>query len=309
MSKQFLLNLQIFKTAIMSYNVKDDKESFYQNLENLNKNISEKDYIYLKKIIKEQKSEFLKPIIELENFEPIIDKKIIYEKKFLELIHNIFEYIIYNIAFLLGNIGDFVKTIITNLNKIFIENYFLLDCSNLKDINSSVIKELSSYQYNCGRGFMQIEKGPSRFLIFNTNDDALLDIEIVNKYKDKDLSTEFSPIIFNVNFPVDEKNIKNTEEYKKFNNELEKIKEVENKGILLLKISKKIGYNTIYKIPFFLKYYSIGEFNKKEKHFSLGLYELNDSVITKYDLILENEKIQNLDFDEVIKKLNEKGLM
>jgi hypothetical protein len=245
----------------------------------------------------------LRPIIDLECFDPIVDKHIIYEKKFLEHVHTIFEKIIYNIAFLINNIGAYIERLQKSLNKIFIENYFLLDCSTIKDMNTPAIKgeKVSYYDYNCGRGFMQIEEGSSRFLILNTNNDAMLDIDIVNKYNKTGVI--FSEKIFNVKHPVDDSLLK-TKEYDNFKKELKEMKEIDiDYGNLLLILSKKTGYNVIYKIPFNLNYFSMGEFSKDEKFFSLGMFLEDNSPVVKYDLIIEGQEIKGLLLPGVLKNL------
>lgn len=303
---KFLLNIQLFKTIIMTYNYDKDKEKFFENLKTL-----ESDFITVaveKRDVYDNKNQnMLRPIIDLECFDPIVDKQIIYEKNFLEHAHTIFEKIIYNIAFLINNIGAYVERLQKSLNKIFVENYFLLDCSTIKD-NKAPYEEgskVSYYDYNCGRSFMQIEEGSSRFLIFNTNNDAMLDINIVNKYNKTGVI--FSEKNFNVKYPVDSRLLE-TKEYYNFKKELKDMKEIDIEyGNMFLNLSKKTGYNVIYKIPFNLNYFSIGEFNKGEKFFSLGI--VKGESIPKYDLIIEGQEIKGLLFPDVLKILKQKGFI
>jgi len=299
---EFLFDIQLLKTSIMAYNINKDKEKFFLNLKNLQRkiNISPKK-LYVSD--NENSQHLLKPIIALESFDPIEDKNIIYDREFLEHVHTIFEKIIYNIAFLINNIGAYIERLQKSLNKIFIENYFLLDCSTIKDMNTPAIKgeKVSYYDYNCGRGFMQIEEGSSRFLILNTNNDAMLDIDIVNKYNKTGVI--FSEKIFNVKHPVDDSLLK-TKEYDNFKKELKEMKEIDiDYGNLLLILSKKTGYNVIYKIPFNLNYFSMGEFSKDEKFFSLGMFLEDNSPVVKYDLIIEGQEIKGLLLPGVLKNL------
>jgi hypothetical protein len=305
---KFLLNIQLFKTIIMTYNYDKDKEKFFENLKTL-----ESDFITVdaakSDVYANKNQDMLRPIIDLECFYPIVDKHIIYEKKFLEHAHTIFEKIIYNIAFLIKNIGAYIERLQKSLNKIFIENYFLLDCSNIKDMNTPFLEgeKVSYYDYNCGRGFMRIEEGSSRFLIFNTNNDAMLDINIVNKYNKTGVI--FSEKIFNVKYPVDS-NLLKSDEYKNFKKELKEMKEIDTEyDNMFLNFSKKTGYNVIYKIPFNLNYFSIGEFSKGENFFSLGMFVEGESIVAKYDLIIEGQEIKRLLFPDVLKILKQKGFI
>lgn len=303
----FLLDIQLFKTSIMSYNIDKDKEKFFHNL----KNLQRENTVYPIKLYVSvnENQKLLKPIIDLENFDPIEDKDIIYDKKFLEHIHNIFEKIIYNIALSIENIGSYVERIQQSFNKIFIENYFLIDCSTIKNMNTPIEEggKTSYYNYNCGRGFMQIKEGQSRFLIFNTNNNAMLDIDIVNKYNKTGVI--FSEKIFNVEYPVNS-SLLETEEYDNFKKELKELKEIDKDyGNLFLNLSKKTGYNAIYKIPFNLNYFSMGEFSKGEKFFSLGMFVEGESIISKYDLFLEEQEIKGLLVTDVLKILKQKGFI
>lgn len=288
---EFLFDIQLLKTSIMAYNINKDKEKFFLNLKNLQRKINiSPTKLY---VSDNENQHLLKPIIALESFDPIEDKNIIYDREFLTHVHTIFEKIIYNIAFLIENIGAYIERLQKSLNKIFIENYFLLDCSNIKDMNMPFLEgeKVSYYDYNCGRGFMQIEEGPSRFLIFNTNNDAMLDIDIVNKYNKMDIV--FSEITLKVELPVSE-SLLETEEYKKFINELEQINKNQVPRTLFLNLTKQFGYNVTYKIPLNSKYYSMGEFTKGEKFFSVGMYYKKDTIVTIFDLFLKGQEIKGL---------------
>lgn len=304
---KFLLNIQLFKTIIMTYNYDNDKEKFFKNLKTLESDFITVDVAKLD-VYADKNQHLLRPIIDLECFYPIVDKHIIYEKKFLEHVHTIFEKIIYNIAFLIKNIGAYIERLQKSLNKIFIENYFLLDCSTIKDMNTPAIEgeKVSYYDYNCGRGFMQIEEGSSRFLILNTNNDGMLDIDIVNKYNKTGVI--FSEKIFNVKHPVN--SLLESKEYDNFKKELKEMKEIDvDYGNMFLNLYKKTGYNVIYKIPFNLNYFSMGEFSKDEKFFSLAMFLEGDSPVAKYDLIIEGQEIKGLQFSDVLKILKQKGFI
>lgn len=314
---QFILDLQLFKTAIMSYNVNRNKESFYKNLETLSKSIVK---VKVHKRNSRTNPLLIKPLTDLEAFEPLQDKQIIYENRFLELAHNIFETIIYNFALSITDIGDYVERLKTSLNKIFVDNYFIIDCENIKNKVYSYSEDprVTYYSYNCGRAFMQINEngGESRFLIFNTNNDAALDRDIVNKYNKTE--EKFLDITFTVKYPVD-KNILLGKEFLEF---IKQVISFDKRAYdilpnVLLSFVKDMKSNIVYKIPLqgATKYMVKGEFSKDGKHFSIGISENLDRDFDDPRHIISDFKVngeiivENLAPFQMKKFLKEKGFI
>jgi hypothetical protein len=316
--RQFIVDLQVFKTAIMSYNVNRNKDSFYKNLETLSKNIVE---VKVDKRHSRYDPRLIKPLTDLEAFEPLQDKQIIYEDRFLGLTYNIFERIIYNFALSITDIGDYVERLKTSLNRIFVDNYFIIDCDKIRDKVYSYEEDstLTYYTYNCGRAFMQINEngGKSRFLIFNTNNDAALDRDTLNKYN-KTEEEKFIDITFTVKYPVDKK-ILLEEEFLEFKKQVISFDENAYKILpnVLLSFVKEIKCDIVYKIPLHgtTKYMVKGEFSKDGKHFSIGISENLDSDFDDYKFIIVDLKIngetivENLATHEIKKVLREKGFI
>jgi hypothetical protein len=182
--KTYNLYIQIFKTSILSYNLINDKNLFLGNLAELSSKFMEFKKVSLKKIVKSLNNVFpLSFIYKIEELPVIENKDILVNQEFLNIFHNILESIIYINAFNIANIGDFIDMLINYFNKITLPEYIILDCDKLsKETKSKVIEEISMYSYNCGRSVMQISKKNSRFLIFNTNDDGQMDVNIIKKY-------------------------------------------------------------------------------------------------------------------------------
>lgn len=313
---QFLLDIQLFKTAIMSYNVNRDKDSFYKNLETLSKNIVK---VRVGKIHSRSDPRLIQPLVDLEAFVPLQDKQIIYEDRFLGLTYNIFERIIYNFALSITDIGDYVERLKTSLNRIFVDNYFIIDCDKIRDkVGSYEDPTLTYYTYNCGRAFMQINEngGISRFLIFNTNNDGALDIDTLNKYnKTGGEEEKFLDITFTVKYPVD-RNILLEEEFLEFKKQVISFDENAYKILpnVLLSFVKEIKCDILYKIPLHgtTKYMVKGEFSKDGKHFSIGISEnldrsFDDSRLLIADLEINGETIvEDLATHEIKKVLRDK---
>lgn len=183
------LQIQLFKTIILSYNVNRDKNKFLDNLKLFSDELKKVQFRPIKKNIKDidEKKFPLCCIYEFKNIPEIKDKDILYENKFINIFQDILEKIIYMIAFYIENIGDFIDILVRFLNNITLKDYIIIDCSMLK-------KE--DYSYNCGRAFIQIKKDKSRFLVFNTNDDATLDANIIKKYSNIEQEYYQNTLIF-----------------------------------------------------------------------------------------------------------------
>ena len=184
-----MIEIQHLKTNIMLYNLDYSKENvkdkFIHNLKKLRLSFRQlKDETYAYKLIDDK---LVVSIMRtsLDEIPSIEDKNILFTEDFLNVFNDILESILFINAFRIGNIGKYIQEFIESINNITISNYVISDCSNVnKDIKSKFSDKISEYDYNCGRAIMQINKENSRFLIFNTRDDALPDLEIVNKYRE-----------------------------------------------------------------------------------------------------------------------------
>lgn len=126
---------------------------------------------------------------EIENIPKIKDKNIFNDPSFLNSFYTIIEKILYLFGFTTQNIGDFVKYFKNIIDSITYKDFVLIDCGNNPN-----------EKYNCGRAIMRIEIPPSKFLIFNTNDDGYIDEYVVNVYnkysnlfRDEKVPTDIEP--------------------------------------------------------------------------------------------------------------------
>lgn len=258
---QCLSHIYLLKSIISTYNADKNDDNFLDHLEILIK--KEESFYPLKKVIdneeiEKQKNKFpLNLIYEFENCPEIKNKKILFEKNFLYLFHREFEKLLYMIAYKIANIGDFIETFVEFWNVITKKNYIKIDCSKVSKSKMSKFfetksKNISDFSYNCGRALLQIDSNESPFLIFNTNDDAVPDITILNKYIIREDISEY----LDIKLEIDNGEILNLEDEKEFISELKKSFENYDFTVppeLLIKkisiISKKIKKKLIIKLP------------------------------------------------------------
>jgi len=139
----------------------------------------------------------------LKKIPSIRNKKILYNDRFINSFYRIFWDLLKKLGIGTQNFYDFIEKFVNELNRITVKDYIIYDCH-------------STDNYNCGRAMSIINKSPSRFLVYNTDDKGYMD-ENTQKMYLSCLSDR------NVNLKdVDKKIIQN--KYGKFSNRL--IKEI-----------------------------------------------------------------------------------
>jgi len=119
----------------------------------------------------------------------IENEKILNNPQFIEYFYSIFWTILKAIGYATQNLYDWVEEYIDILNGLTIPNYVIYDCR-------------STHPYNCGRAMISIEKGSSRFVVFNTGaDEDVMDQNVISDYLGNTLeipfkSTSLSPDLF-----------------------------------------------------------------------------------------------------------------
>lgn len=187
---KYILNLELFRVTILSYNLEQKNDKLYSNLDTLRKELNKIVFTSVKTKLdknffrrEENKNNATYKMVKvLETFEPFSNKEVLYQEKIVNVLQDIFEKILYTTAFRITNIGDFIDYIVSLFNHITIVDYFKIDCSRLDRKPSADDGEITNYDYNCGRAMMQVSEGPTKFLIFNTNNDAMPDLFILTKY-------------------------------------------------------------------------------------------------------------------------------
>lgn len=162
--------LKSFVKIVEEYNKNEKKEEFLPGLNNF---IPKQIQIGFKKERNLNDSVLSSFIEELKNIPTINDKKILYDEKFVKQFYRIFWKIISELAIGTQNFYDFIEPIINELNRITVKDYILYDCR-------------STDKYNCGRAMIEINKSPSKFLIFNTDEKGLMDVNtqlVYSNYK------------------------------------------------------------------------------------------------------------------------------
>lgn len=140
----------------------------------------------------------------LKKIPSIENKKILYNDRFINSFYRIFWDLLKKLGIGTQNFYDFIEKFVHELNRITVKDYVLYDCH-------------STDNYNCGRAMSIINKSPSQFLIYNTDDKGYMDTNTQKMY----LSCSSYQPKENLK-DVDKKIIQN--KYPKFSNRL--IKEI-----------------------------------------------------------------------------------
>lgn len=247
---KYILNLEIFRVIILSHNIEQKNDKLYSNLDTLRKDLNKIDFPSVKmkldkNFFRKEENKYnttYKMVKILETFEPFSDKDILYQEKIINVLQDIFEKILYTTAFRITNIGEFIDYIVSLFNHITTSDYFKIDCSRLDKNPLEYDNTITNYDYNCGRAMMQISEGRTKFLIFNTNNDAMPDLFILNKYS----QDQYFDIVITDESSSDDIII--------FKNELLKIKNIDSQEIdALFKFFNNIKKN-LYKKNVEMKY-------------------------------------------------------
>jgi len=151
--------IQGLKEYIEEYNLNKNKEIFIQNLKKITLKIPKLEF----KAVRNLKDPILTSFIKELNLLPKINEEILYDENFVKEFYKIFWSIISKLAIGTENFYDFVSLILNELNRITVPDYIIYDCR-------------STDNYNCGRAMMEINLFPSKFLLFNTDEKALMDV-------------------------------------------------------------------------------------------------------------------------------------
>jgi len=175
------------KSCITEYNSKEpDNNEFLKKLELVageSKSLEKMRSTMTTKQVYRSDNEFVKSYFDCLNILPEINHKaILHDLEFRRIFHTILENIQYHIAFVIGNIGQFIDRFIATINRITYPNYIIKDCSKVEGKGIDNEMGINNYDYNCGRAIMSIHKEDSKFLVFNTNNDGLPDKDIIIKY-------------------------------------------------------------------------------------------------------------------------------
>ena len=258
------------KQIIESYNKNKDDSLFLSKLEH---------FIFPLKIVGFKLNRNNLPVIsELKDIPPIDNKKILYNEKFIEYFYRIFWELIRKLGVATQNFYSFVEDIVFEINRITTKDYVLYDCH-------------STDNYNCGRAMIVLNKYPSQFLIFNTDDKGYIDEYTQYLYMGcpkKDYKDGNLPINYD-KFENRKKRVEN--EIKKLKKDFDIQVAQINNGIKLylrrdkILITFTIPYNYPFEAP-------SGTFNDLsisdididwELSSSLGLEKIIDKLMTKYN--------------------------
>lgn len=247
---KYILNLELFRVIILSHNVDQKNDKLYTNLDTLRKDLNKIEFPSIKKkldkdFFRREENKYnstYKMVKVLETFEPFSNKEVLYQEKIINVLQDIFEKILYTTAFRITNIGDFIDYIVSLFNHITISDYFKIDCSRLNRNPLDYDNTITNYDYNCGRAMVQISEGPTKFLIFNTNNDGVPDLFILSKYSQEEY------------FDLEITENSSSKDMIIFKNELLKIKNISNEEIdFLFELFNKIK-NSLYKKNVEMKY-------------------------------------------------------
>ena len=105
----------------------------------------------------------------LDQIPEIKHKNILYDSRFIESFYNIIWPMLQGLGYSTQNFYDFILSIVDIINRITTVNYIIYDCRST-DI------------YNCGRAMIPLDLPPSKFLVFNTDDNTQMDLNVQMSY-------------------------------------------------------------------------------------------------------------------------------
>ena len=188
MSGNKIINdMELLSTYINEYNLDDDVTKFLSNLKKLSIDIDESKYsktmrnqigFKVDRDINDPTDPVNQFITKLSNIQPINkNHDILYNDTFIQYFYIIFWNIIQGLGISTQNFYQFIQPIIDNLNNITTDDYVIYDCR-------------STDNYNCGRAMDIINIYPSKFLIFNTDDQAYFDMNVQTLYLDHHINQD-----------------------------------------------------------------------------------------------------------------------
>jgi len=163
---------------ITNYNITNDDTLFLYDLNEYSKKMkNEKEYAYKivellgKKVLRKNKhDDKLNTIFrELRLLPHINNAEILYNSVFIELFYKIIWAMLKGFGYATENLYDYIDDFVNILNIITTDEYVIYNC-------------YSTDKYNCGRAMIEIDNYPSKFLIFNTGSEDIMDQNIINKY-------------------------------------------------------------------------------------------------------------------------------
>lgn len=154
---------------VSEYNKNRNDKEFLTNLKNFSFFMN--GFGSLKyKMIRQSNDSTMKFIIkELEKIPKIENEEILYNESFTESFYRIFWDLLSKLGVGTQNFYDFIEALIFQLNRFTTKDYIIYDCH-------------STDKYNCGRAMSIINKHPSQFLIYNTDDKGYMDVNTQMMY-------------------------------------------------------------------------------------------------------------------------------
>jgi len=154
---------------VSEYNKTADDKEFLTNLEKFSFFMNEFNSLKYK-MIREPNDPTMKFILkELEKIPKIKNGDILYNERFVKSFYRIFWDLLSKLGIGTQNFYDFIEALIYQLNRFTNKDYIIYDCH-------------STDKYNCGRAMSIINKHPSQFLIYNTDDKGYMDVNTQMNY-------------------------------------------------------------------------------------------------------------------------------